>query len=294
MTDQPRQRPPTSLRRALLGSAAFFLLGLLIFALVLAPFAPRLFGQASVEELTRSPTIELLLAQGIGLIGGYWLATWIVGIRGLHLDLHDLGWRTGLGWLRGLGVGLVLGILPAASAMLLGLLTGGASWIPDQGSLSDYLTRVGFLLLLLAPAALAEEIIFRGVPLVVLSDALGRPAALILLSVGFALAHITNPDITILALGNIALAGILLSVAFFSPGGIWTAFGAHLGWNGTLAGLGAPVSGLPFDIPLVDYAIYGPSWLAGGKFGPEGGLVSTVTITVAVVLTARWLQGRFT
>jgi uncharacterized protein len=253
-----------------------------------------LFGQASVEELTRSPTIELLLAQGIGLIGGYWLATWIVGIRGLHLDLHDLGWRTGLGWLRGLGVGLVLGILPAASAMLLGLLTGGASWIPDQGSLSDYLTRVGFLLLLLAPAALAEEIIFRGVPLVVLSDALGRPAALILLSVGFALAHITNPDITILALGNIALAGILLSVAFFSPGGIWTAFGAHLGWNGTLAGLGAPVSGLPFDIPLVDYAIYGPSWLAGGKFGPEGGLVSTVTITVAVVLTARWLQGRFT
>jgi membrane protease YdiL (CAAX protease family) len=294
LTDQPTQRPPTSLRRALLGSAAFFLLGLLIFSLILVPFAPRLFGEASVEELTRAPTIELLLAQGIGLIGAYWLATWLVGIRALHLDLRDLRWRTSIGWLRAFGVGLVLGILPAASAMLLGLLAGGASWVPDEGSLLDYLGRMGFLLLLLAPAALAEEIIFRGVPLVVMSDALGRPAALILLSVGFALAHVTNPDITTLALGNIALAGILLSVAFFSPGGIWTAFGAHLGWNGTLAGLGAPVSGLPFEIPLVDYAIYGPGWLAGGKFGPEGGLISTFTITVAVVLTARWLQGRST
>ena len=31
--------------------------------------------------------------------------------------------------------------------------------------------------------------------------------------------------------------GILLGVAFYFPGGLWTAFGVHLGWNVTLAAL---------------------------------------------------------
>jgi hypothetical protein len=71
---------------------------------------------------------------------------------------------------------------------------------------------------------------------------------------------------------------------------MWTAFGAHLGWNGTLAALGAPVSGLPFQIPLVDYTMGGPPWLTGGSFGPEGGLLSTVAITAAIVLAAQWVR----
>ena len=56
---------------------------------------------------------------------------------------------------------------------------------------------------------------------------------------------------------------------------MWTAFGAHLGWNATLAALAAPVSGLPFDIPYIDYRMGGPAWLTGGAFGPEGGLLAT-------------------
>ena len=59
---------------------------------------------------------------------------------------------------------------------------------------------------------------------------------------------------------------------------MWTAFGAHLGWNATLAALAAPVSGLPFDIPYIDYRMGGPAWLTGGAFGPEGGLLATVAL----------------
>jgi hypothetical protein len=174
--------------------------------------------------------------------------------------------------------------------MLLGVIAGGAAWIPDEGSLSEYLSRIGIILLVLAPAALAEEIIFRGVPLVLFSRVFGRPAALVLLSFAFALAHVSNPDVTARALGNITLAGILLSLAFYSPGGMWAAFGAHLGWNMTLAALGAPVSGLPFEIPFVDYSMGGPAWLTGGAFGPEGGLLSTVAITSAIILAVRWVR----
>lgn len=289
MTDAPHPSGRSQVRPALLGSLGFALLGFLLFGLFVAPFASQFAGHPA-EELARHPTVSLSLVQGVGLLVAFGLATWIVGMKVLKLDLRDLRWRARLGSVRGFGAGLVLGILPAAVVMLLGVIAGGAAWVPDQGSLGQYLERVGIILLVLAPAALAEEVIFRGVPLVMLSRVLGRPAALVLLSLIFALAHITNPDVTMRALGNITLAGILLSLAFFSPGGMWAAFGAHLGWNMTLAALGAPVSGLPFEVPFVDYTMGGPAWLTGGAFGPEGGLLSTVAITSAIVLAVQWVR----
>jgi membrane protease YdiL (CAAX protease family) len=289
LNDAPAPSRPSPLRRAILGSLAFALLGFILFGLAAAPFAEVL-GGGSAEELARRPPISVLLLQGLGLLFGFGAATWLVGIKAARLSLHDLRWRAPLGWARGLGVGLVLGVLPAAVAMLLGVIVGATAWIPDAGSLPQYLSRVGMLLLLLAPAALAEEVIFRGVPLVLLANALGRPTAIVVLSLLFALTHITNPDVTFQALGNITLAGILLSLAFYSPGGMWAAFGAHVGWNLTLALLGAPVSGLPFDIPLVDYTMGGPGWLTGGAFGPEGGLLSTFTLTTAIILAVKWVR----
>ena len=110
----------------------------------------------------------------------------------------------------------------------------------------------------------------------------------------FAFAHLTNPHVTAAGVGNIVIAGIFLSLAFFSPGGMWTAFGAHLGWNATLAALAAPVSGLPFDIPYIDYRMGSPVWLTGGAFGPEGGLLATFALTAAVVLVARWNRKELT
>jgi membrane protease YdiL (CAAX protease family) len=141
----------------------------------------------------------------------------------------------------------------------------------------------------LAPAALAEEVLFRGVPLVLLANAVGRGSAIAAISVLFALAHILNPNATLLGLGNIALAGIFLGLAFYTPGGIWTAFGAHLGWNSLLACLDTPVSGVPFDIPLLDYNAGNPAWLTGGVFGPEGGLAATLALTVAILVLGRWV-----
>jgi uncharacterized protein len=276
-------------RVAVLGSLGFILLGFLLFGVAVAPFASS-FTAHSAEELARHPTMEVALLQGVGLLIAFGIATRVVGVKVLRLDLRDLRWRTRLGGARGFGAGLVLGILPAAVAMVLGVFAGGAAWVPDGGSISQYLGKLGIILAMLAPAALAEEVIFRGVPLVLLSRVLGRPAALVLLSIGFALAHVTNPDVTARALGNIALAGILLSLAFYSPGGMWAAFGAHLGWNMTLAALGAPVSGLPFEIPFVDYTMGGPAWLTGGAFGPEGGLLSTLAITSAIVMAVHWVR----
>jgi len=79
-----------------------------------------------------------------------------------------------------------------------------------------------------------------------------------------------------------------LSAAFWLPGGIWAATGVHLGWNITLAALGAPVSGLAFTLPMLDYVMGAPQWLTGGAFGPEGGIIATVIVGTAATLLFRY------
>ena len=290
MTDPTRVRRPRPVLRAIGAVAAFYVLGFLLVALFLIPFAKYLTRGASAEELAAHPTPLFALGQGLALLLGFGLATWVVGRRALGLDATALRWRVRLAPLRGLAAGLAFGILPAAVAMMLGVFTAGAGWLRDTGSLADWMVQSSKTVLILAPAALAEEMMFRGLPMVVAARVLGRGRAIVLLSVLFALAHVRNPDVTAAGLGNIALAGIWLSLAFFSPGGMWTAFGAHLGWNATLAALAAPVSGLPFDIPYIDYRMGRPVWLTGGAFGPEGGLLATVALTVTVVLVAQWVR----
>jgi membrane protease YdiL (CAAX protease family) len=302
LTDPTRVRRPRPVLRAIGAVVAFYLVGFLLVFLLLTlamlAFAGRLTHGASAQDLAAHPTATFALVQGVVLLIGFGLATWVVGVRALALDATALRWRVRLGPLRGLGAGLVFGILPAAVAMLLGVFTAGAGWLPDGGSLAGWLVQSGKTVLILAPAALSEELMFRGFPLVVAARALGRGRAVVLLSVMFAVAHFQNftvahiqaPELIAAGLGNIALAGIWLSLAFFSPGGMWTAVGAHLGWNATLATLAAPVSGLPFDIPSIDYRMGHPAWLTGGAFGPEGGLLATLTLTVTVVLLAQWLR----
>lgn len=233
---------------------------------------------------------RLLLIQTLSGLAAFGGLTWLIGIRGLRLSLTDLRWRPADRALPGLGTGILLGALPAVLAIGLSLVAGGAEFVPDQGDVRGYLLQMGRTTLMLAPAALLEEIMFRGVGQVVLARALGRVRAVVLLSVVFSLAHLLNPNGTALGLFNIALAGVFLGLVFYLPGGIWTAWGAHLGWNATLAALDAPVSGLPFEIPLIDYAPGGPQWLTGGSFGPEGGLLATATLGLGTAIAWRWMR----
>ena len=187
------------------------MLGFLLVALFLMPFATLLTRGVSAQELAAHPTPLFALVQGVALLLGFGLATWVVGRRALGLDAIALRWRVRLEPLRGFAAGLAFGILPAAVAMMLGVLIAGAGWLRDTGSLADWLAQSSKTVLILAPAALAEEIdVPRASAARAPRGSSGRGRAIVLLSVLFALAHIRNPDVTAAGLGNIALAGILL------------------------------------------------------------------------------------
>jgi CAAX protease family protein len=231
-----------------------------------------------------------LLVQGVSALAGFGAATWLVGMKGARLTAADLRWRMPAPKRDAVLRGLILGALPAAAVIALAVVVGGARFTPDTGTPADYLRRVGLTVLVLAPAALSEEVMFRGVPQVLLAGVWGRVMALLVTSAAFALAHLFNPNLTHLAVVNIWIAGLFLGAAFYLPGGIWTSFGAHLGWNATLAACDAPVSGLPFAIPWFDYQPGGPAWLTGGAFGPEGGLIATLSIALALAWAARRIR----
>jgi membrane protease YdiL (CAAX protease family) len=168
-------------------------------------------------------------------------------------------------------------------AVLAVSLAGGARVMAQVGGEERYATVALPVALGLAAGALLEELLFRGFPLARLGAALGAAPASLLLAAGFVAAHLGNPALSWLGLANIGLASLLLSAVFFSPAGLPGAVGLHFGWNAGLALVAdAPVSGLRFGLPVLEYAPGAHGWLTGGPFGPEGGLAATAVMGLAL------------
>jgi membrane protease YdiL (CAAX protease family) len=273
-------------------SIAFALIGVAIVVVLSSVAAYLLYGdavagQARLQMVDR----QTLAVNSIIQLVAFLVATWVVGVRACKLSWRALRWDEGRRGLRGFGSGLLLGVAGAGAAIALAVIFGVASWSRDNGDLGSYLADTAKTVAVLAPAALSEEVMFRGVPLVLVAAAIGRWRALVLVAgAAFGLVHASNPESAPLALVNIALAGLWLGAAFYAPGGIWTAFGAHLGWNATLAAADAPVSGLSFRLPLLDYHAGAPCWLSGCRFGPEGGLLATAALAAALLVALRWAR----
>jgi len=264
-----------------LGWSLLFLVGGYFLGLVLLVLAGQFLPAPAPDSLSEASieTGALLVAYGV--------LTWLIGVRVLKLGAADFGFAPVQRGLRGFGWGTLFGIGIAALAMALAVPLGHAAWRNDGGTILQWMGTVCFTGLILLPAAFAEELAFRGVPLIAISRGFGRVPALVVLAIFFGFAHLDNDHVTGLALANLALAGVLLGVAFFTPGGLWTSTGVHLGWNLTLAALAAPVSGTPLPMPWLDYSMGGPRWLTGGAFGPEGGVIATLCIVIGVVLASR-------
>ena len=229
-----------------------------------------------------------MAAGSIATVLGFGLATWLVGYRLNRRSWAAMGWGAPGRLGARLTAGVALGGVMAAAAVVLAVLLGGATLGPDAGA--GFVAAAAPLALGLVAAALAEELVFRGYPLRRLADAVGPLVATALLGVGFGVAHLGNPNVTPLGAVNIGIAAVWLAAAFFSAGGMPLAWGLHFGWNAGLGlGFEAPVSGLAFDLPLVDYASGRHAWIDGGAFGPEGGLVGTLLFAAgtAALLVAR-------
>jgi len=221
---------------------------------------------------------------------GFGLATWIVGRVLDHRPWEALGWRPRTGTPRALLLGIGVGAAMAATAVALAVAGGRAAvtargeWARASWTAAALPLGAGFVL-----AALTEELMFRGYPLRRLADAIGAGPATAIVASGFALAHLGNPNATVFSTVNVGLAGVWLAAAFFSRGAMPLAWGAHFGWNATLAlGFAAPVSGYAFPLPALEYRPGPHRWIDGGAFGPEGGIVATLVMLAGTAALVAW------
>jgi len=134
------------------------------------------------------------------------------------------------------------------------------------------------------PAAFHEELAFRGYVFQRFRE-WNRGVAFAFSALVFALMHFRNHGLTLLALGNIALAGILLALAYERFERLWFPIGIHLVWN-VLSGpiLGYPVSGFVARSTVFTTTALGNEWMTGGVFGIEGSVLITIAEIAAIAV----------
>lgn len=132
--------------------------------------------------------------------------------------------------------------------------------------------------------AFAEEILFRGYPFQRLIEGTNPAIATLIFSLLFASAHSLNPNVNLIALTNIFLAGIWLSSAYIKTNSLWLPISLHFSWNffqGYFYSL--PVSGSTLIEPVFDVQINSENLLSGGDFGPEGSVLTSFVLIASTV-----------
>ncbi len=195
---------------------------------------------------------------------------------------------------RTLGVGLSLGSGAIVATMVLLWLTGaarietGTAPLASAASMSDWWATAARITVRLAPAALWEELLFRGYLWTVAYDAGGVRVARWSSAVAFGAVHLLNPGAGVLSTLMVIIAGLCLGMIRERTNSIGATWLAHLAWNWIMAAvLHVPVSGLLFDTPLYRTAVAGPTWWTGGAWGPEGGLAALCVLGGALAWNAR-------
>jgi membrane protease YdiL (CAAX protease family) len=227
------------------------------------------------ESLLAAAFLLFLLLVGFCSIS--WIATRTATLRGVNAlpsrPTARREWEMGaaLGW--GL---LVLAILP----MVLARDLHPAFWFQPRA-----LGLMLISLLTLLVLTLAQEVAFRGYLFGRLVRAIGPTMATLLMSGIAAAIAAFHPRSTQLSVFVTFLMGILLSLAYLRTHALWLSWGLHFAWSacaGVLFGL--PVRGLTAYSTVVDTTAYGPDWITGGLYGPDGAFFTAVVVLVGMAV----------
>ena len=154
---------------------------------------------------------------------------------------------------------------------------------------SGFPTRELFIVYI--PAALHEELVFRGY-LFQKTRAWNREVAIAASGLVFGGLHLMNGGVTAVAVANIVIGGVMLALAYELYERLWLPIGLHLAWNVTSGPiLGYGVSGFATESTVFVTVPRGPEWLSGGRFGIEGSVWATLVELIVVALLL-WRQKR--
>ena len=234
-------------------------------------------GEASTTVfLSINGAVSLMLALVIGAFCARYLE---------KLPFRSLGaWFTG-GWLWHLILGAAIGAATVSIAASIVVVAGGVTFQLNSATSSEIASTLLRALVIFTIAGAFEEALFRGYILQTFARAGLAWFAIALTSLFFAVVHLGNPNANWISSINTGLAGVWFGIAYLKTRDLWFVTGLHVLWNWVQGAIfGIEVSGLTDLIaaPLMKEVDLGPTWLTGGSYGLEGGIVTTIAIVISI------------
>ncbi len=190
-----------------------------------------------------------------------------------------------------LGIGLLLGAVTITIVGIVLLLIGEVKLVNSLSKPNISYELLSGLIAFIA-VGFGEEIFGRAYCMSVLKQTRNKYVILGVSSAIFAAMHLGNNGVSILALINLFLVGILFGYMFIKSGNVWMPIGFHITWNyfqGYI--LGFQVSGNEVK-GIYQLQNAGNSFINGGAFGPEGGIVVTAILIITLFIVGAYYKDR--
>jgi len=275
--------------RIIVFSLAVLTLGYTLWVAIDALCGTSLSTSLDLADLARGQIAAAIAVGGVAVAMRRWLD---------RRSVASLGFAPRRPWLRLLAIGVALGAGMQACVAAIEVATGAAT-VSGLGAFGGDVRLVATSALLLLIAAFSEEMSTRGYVLQNLWEQWGPGPAVVFSSIGFALLHFDNPhsqEHAALTVSGLFAFALLACASLLWTGSLWLALGAHMAWNlfeGPVFGF--PVSGVVTTVtPVVRVSVHGPTWLTGGAFGPEAGVISLLALGAGwMVLSLLHRHGAF-
>ena len=268
-----------------LRSLLFFLSFFIIIALfdIIGIAVVSVFSEYGFEEFISDPELIMqnkmmmlmMICQLMGTLFTVWIfQKFISKERFISIGLDFINYKND--FYQGLAVGTGLISIGFFTLIILNLTSIDLTYF----SIYDQI----FYFFLFIVVSLNEEIAIRGYILHNLCQSFNKYIALIISSFVFMGMHLGNPNIGMLPLANLFLAGIFLGVYRIHKNNLWFPIGAHLMWNYLQGPIyGFEVSGNKIN-SLFEQKLNGHELLTGGNFGYEGSIILTVFLIISIFL----------
>lgn len=244
---------------------------------------------AAFPELVQpgeEPGASALLFSSLTMLVPALFIGWLCGKYLERLPFKALGASFSGLWLINLLLGLVIGAVTLMIAVGLSMAFAGTRFLSNEFATNDILYSLAVSGAVFFLGAAAEESLFRGYILQTFARSNLGWFAILLTAIFFGVVHLGNPGASPLSSLNTALAGIWFGVAYLKTRDLWFVTGMHFIWNWMQGSVfGIEVSGLTKIVthPVLKEIETGPTWIGGGNYGLEGGIVTTIAIILSTI-----------
>ncbi len=182
-------------------------------------------------------------------------------------------------------IGFIVGLCTITAVVATLVFTGAVKLQYHQVEYGYMIINIGIIGFGWIVQSASEEIAIRGWSIPSLEKNCTPLMSIAITAIIFGILHLFSSGVTVLSFINLTLSGIFFASYAILNGNIWGVCGLHFAWNFALGNIyGFPVSGFADNgEKIFQTQQIGANLLTGGDFGPEGGLVTTITLLIAIV-----------